>query len=128
MTSVTIYGIKNCDTMKKACQWLSDNGIAFHFHDYKKAGTATLPLALWQQQLGWQTLLNQRGTTWRKLALDMTTLDATQAQQLMQEQPSVIKRPLLVYGSQMLLGFDLAQWQQALPALHQAAQSPATEI
>lgn len=111
----TIYGIKNCDTMKKAFAWLEEKGIAYEFHDYKKSGISAAKLKEWEKVLGWETLLNRRGTTWRKLD------DATQAGinrekaiALMQAETSIIKRPLLEQGSTLLCGFDADAWQQAL--------------
>lgn len=111
----TIFGIKNCDTMKKAFAWLEANGVACDFHDYKKAGIDSATLARWEKKLGWETLLNRRGTTWRKLdAATQADIDRDSALRLMQEQPSLIKRPVLEDGATLLCGFDAGQWQQAL--------------
>lgn len=111
----TIYGIKNCDTMKKAFAWLAENGIACEFHDYKKAGIDAATLARWEAALGWETLLNRRGTTWRKLDHSVQQgVDRATALRLMQEQPSLIKRPVLEAGQTLLAGFEAGAWRQAL--------------
>lgn len=108
-----IYGIKNCDTMKRAFGWLKDNHIDYEFHDYKKAGVSPALLEAWTSQVGWETLLNTRGTTWRKLA-DQQRADMSEkkAQQLMQQQPSLIKRPVLVHASNILVGFDAKAYHE----------------
>jgi len=104
---VTIYGIKNCDTMKKARAWLDQRGVDYVFHDYKTAGIARDKLERWEKKLGWETLLNRAGTTFRKLPeKDKTGLSATKAVALMLDQPSMIKRPVLDPGSgKLLVGF-----------------------
>lgn len=113
--SVTIYGIPNCDTMKKARQWLDQQGVAFAFHDYKKSGIDAATLQAWSKQVGFATLLNTRGTTWRKLSdADRADVDTAKAIALMQREPSLIKRPVLVSGKQLLVGFDEASWQTLL--------------
>jgi len=110
-----VYGIKNCDTMKKAFAWLAANGIACSFHDYKTSGIDAVTLAKWEKSLDWEILLNRRGTTWRKLdAETQTSINRDKALQLMQEQPSLIKRPVLDTGSQLLCGFDPEAWQGQL--------------
>jgi arsenate reductase len=103
----TIYGIKNCDTMKKAFTWLDDHGIAYEFHDYKKSGIAPARLEAWSKQVGWEVLLNTRGTTWRKLApAQQADLDEARAIALMVENPSLIKRPVLEHDDKnVLVGF-----------------------
>ncbi|HEX4869577.1 MAG TPA: ArsC family reductase [Moraxellaceae bacterium] len=112
---VTIYGIKNCDTMKKAFAWLEANGIGYDFHDYKKSGIDAATLARWEKVLGWEVLLNRRGTTWRKLdAATQAAIDRASALRLMQEQPSLIRRPVLAHGKELLCGFDADAWQRAL--------------
>ena len=106
---VSIYGIKNCDTMKKAFAWCDEHGVDYEFHDYKKLGVDRNRLVQWCKVLGWKTLLNTRGTTWRKLTpaqQDITTQSAAVA--LMIEYPSVIKRPVVEAGDQLLVGFDPA--------------------
>ena len=112
---LTIYGIKNCDTMKKAFAWLDERHIAYVFHDYKKAGIDTATLARWEASLGWETLLNRRGTTWRKLdARTQADITREHALQLMQEQPSLIKRPVVDTGAHLFCGFNAEEWQRAL--------------
>lgn len=105
--TVTIYGIKNCDTMKKARQWLDANGISFEFHDYKAEGIDRVHLERWVGELGWETVLNRAGTTFRKLDdADKQGLDAEKAIALMLAQPSMIKRPILDLGDgRLLAGF-----------------------
>src|SRR5882672_5454044 len=96
---VTIYGIKNCDTMKKARAWLDTRGVEYAFHDYKTAGIERAKLEGWAKKVGWETLLNKAGTTFRKLPdKDKQTLDAGKAVALMLAQPSLIKRPVLDLG------------------------------
>ncbi len=102
-----IYGIKNCSTMKKAFDWLDSQGVAYDFHDYKKAGISHTLLTQWAQRLGWQTLLNTRGTTWRKLSPEQQAdMDQSKALDLMVAQPSLIKRPILDTGNELIAGFD----------------------
>lgn len=104
--TTTIYGIKNCDTMKKALTWLSRHGVAHTFHDYKAAGIDTAHLKRWVDQAGWETVLNRAGTTFRKLPdAKKENLDARKAIALMLEQPSMIKRPVVEAGSKLLIGF-----------------------
>lgn len=112
---LTLYGIPNCDTMKKARQWLQEQQLDYQFHDYKKAGIDTATLQQWVEQLGWEVLVNRRGTTWRKLPeSDREVINATSAIQLMQANPSLIKRPVLDTGDQLLVGFDPVEWQNQL--------------
>ncbi|MBL6616145.1 MAG: ArsC family reductase [Reyranella sp.] len=104
--SVTIYGIKNCDTMKKARAWLDKKGVAYAFHDYKTAGIERGRLAQWAGKVGWETLLNRAGTTFRKLPdKDKEGLTEKKAIALMEAQPSMIKRPVLDVGGKLLVGF-----------------------
>ena len=105
--SLTIYGIKNCDTMKKARAWLDKHGVDYAFHDYKTAGIARERLEQWCKKAGWETLLNRAGTTFRKLPdKDKNGLDAKKAVALMLAQPSMIKRPVLeLGGGKLLIGF-----------------------
>lgn len=102
-----IYGIRNCDTMKKARAWLESRGIAHEFHDYKVSGIAADRLASWVKQAGWEVLLNRAGTTFRKLP-EAAKADLTEARamKLMLEQPSMIKRPVLERGKTLLVGFS----------------------
>lgn len=104
---VTIYGIKNCETMKKAFAWCEAHGVEAIFHDYKKQGVERARLVQWCQHLGWKSLVNTRGTTWRKLTSGQQEI-ATQSQAvaLMLEYPSLIKRPVVETGTQLLVGFD----------------------
>lgn len=101
-----IYGIKNCDTMKKARQWLDDNGLAYGFHDYKASGIDRVHLETWIDKAGWETVLNRAGTTFKKLAdTDKADLNRTKAIELMLAQPSMIKRPVLEIHGKLLIGF-----------------------
>jgi len=104
--AVTIYGIKNCDTMKKARAWLDGHGVAYGFHDYKAEGIDKDRLKQWSEKLGWETLLNRAGTTFRKLPDgDKEGLNERKALALMLAQPSTIKRPVLDLGGKLLVGF-----------------------
>jgi arsenate reductase (glutaredoxin) len=104
--TITIYGIKNCDTMKKARAWLDSHGVAYGFHDYKTEGIAKEKLKRWSDELGWETLLNRAGTTFRKLPDgDKEGLNERKALALMLAQPSMIKRPVLDLGGRLLAGF-----------------------
>jgi arsenate reductase (glutaredoxin) len=105
--AVTIYGIKNCDTMKKARAWLDKHGVAYSFHDYKTAGIERDRLEQWCKKVGWEALLNRAGTTFRKLPdKDKGSLDGKKAAALMLAQPSMIKRPVLdLGGGKLLVGF-----------------------
>ncbi|WP_414901468.1 ArsC family reductase [Sphingomonas flavalba] len=104
--TVTLYGIKNCDTIKKARTWLEGHGVAYAFHDYKTAGIDAARLNGWVAELGWETVLNRAGTTFRKLPeADRTGLDAGKAVALMLAQPSMIKRPMLDRGDRRVAGF-----------------------
>jgi arsenate reductase len=115
VTMLTIYGIKNCDTMKKAVLWLDENGAAYQFHDYKKSGLDENTLNHWLDSLGWQAIVNQKGTTWRKLALDKNTLDNQSIKPIILQNLSMIKRPLLVLdNSQIILGFSEEAWRKLL--------------
>jgi arsenate reductase len=104
--TITIYGIKNCDTMKKARAWLDGHGVKYEFHDYKSAGIEKEKLRAWSDELGWETLLNRAGTTFKKLPeSDQEGLSEKKALALMLEQPSMIKRPVLDLGRKRLVGF-----------------------
>lgn len=112
---VTIYGIKNCDTMKKARTWLDKAGIAYDFHDYKAAGIDKASLEAWAGKVGWDVLLNKSGTTFRKLSeADKATINERKAIALMMDQPSMIKRPVLDVGGKLLVGFKPAEYEKAL--------------
>lgn len=113
---LTLYGIPNCDTVKKARKWLDAQGIAYGFHDYKKAGVPEAALTDWMAALGWEPLLNKRGTTFRKLGdADKTNIDAAKALRLMTANPSMIKRPVVETGEESpLVGFDEPVWKERL--------------
>ena len=103
---MTLYGIRNCDTMKKARAWLDEHGMAYDFHDYRKAGVDTARLERWSERVGWETLLNRSGTTFRKLAAEeKSNLDERKAIALMIAQPSMIRRPVLETGDRVIVGF-----------------------
>ncbi len=103
---ITLHGIKACDTMKKARGWLDAHGVAYHFHDYKAAGITRPVLERWCGLVGWETLLNRAGTTFRKLSLaDREDLDQAKAIALMLAAPSMIKRPVLDSGAGLIVGF-----------------------
>jgi arsenate reductase (glutaredoxin) len=111
---ITVYGIPNCDTVKKARAWLSERGVACVFHDFKKQGVPPDRLDVWLGELGWQTVLNRKGTTWRKLdaATQVGVVDVASAKTLMLAQASVIKRPVVEWGGRLTVGFDSVQWEQ----------------
>jgi arsenate reductase len=112
---IRMYGIKNCDTIKKARAWLDANGVAYAFHDYKSAGIEEARLRAWAAELGWEKLLNRSGTTFRKLPdADKDGLGEDEAIALMLAQPSMIKRPVLDLGTRRLIGFGEDQWRAAL--------------
>lgn len=115
--SVTIimYGIKNCDTVKKARTWLEDRGMCYSFHDYKASGIDRARLSVWADELGWDKLLNRAGTTFRKLPdTQRENIDRDKAIDLMLAQPSMIKRPLLDLGDRRVLGFKADEYQAVL--------------
>ncbi|MCA3255667.1 MAG: arsenate reductase [Alphaproteobacteria bacterium] len=112
---LTLYGISTCDTVKKARAWLDSKGVAYAFHDYKKAGAPAAALADWVAEHGWETVLNRAGTTFRALPeADKAGLDADRAIALMLAQPSMIKRPVLDLGGRRLVGFKPDAWAGAL--------------
>ena len=114
--AVTIYGIKNCDTMKKARAWLDTHGVAYDFHDYKTAGVEPERVEGWAKQVGWETLLNRSGTTFRKLADDeKTSLTEKKALALMAALPTLIKRPVLDLGDRIVVGFKPETYEKAFP-------------
>lgn len=117
--SLTLYGIPNCDTVKKARVWLAENKHEFVFHDFKKSGTDLALLQAWSTQVGWELLLNRKGLTWRNVpdARKAQITDAKEAIELMQENPSIIKRPVLVADGKVLsVGFSEAQYQTLFAA------------
>ena len=113
--TLTFYGIPNCDTVKKARTWLEGKGIAYDFHDYKKAGADAAQVSGWCDVLGWETVLNRAGTTFKKLP-DAGKADLNQAKAvaLMVAQPSMIKRPIVAHPGGLLAGFKPDQWEAAL--------------
>lgn len=113
--AITLYGIKACDTMKKARTWLDSHGVRYEFHDYKASGIDAASLARWSKQVGWETLLNRNGTTFRKLPeAQKTDLNERKALELMRAQPSMIKRPVLETGTRILVGFKPEIYAQDL--------------
>ena len=113
---VTIYGIKNCDTMKKARGWLDKRGVQYDFHDYKAAGIDRVRLEGWAGDAGWETLLNRGGTTFRKLPeKDREAITEKKGIALMLAQPSMIKRPVLDVDGRLLVGFRPEQYEKAFP-------------
>lgn len=106
-----IYGIKNCDTVKKARKWLDEHGVDYEFHDFKRDGLDGEMLSHWEQALGWEALLNRRGTTWRKLPEEVRdTISAQSAHEIMLENPSIIKRPVVERGDEKRVGFNADEW------------------
>ena len=113
--SVVVYGIRNCDTIKKTLKWLDAQAVTYRFHDYRKDGLSPELLAEFAVNLGWEALLNKRGTTYRALDEEIKSrLDEPLAMTLMLAQPAMIKRPLLVCDHHYLLGFDESQYQALL--------------
>lgn len=111
-----LYGITHCDTMKKARAWLDARGIAYRVHDYRREGLTEDQLRAWAAELGWERLLNRRGTTWRRLPpAAKASLDEAGAIRLMLEQPALIRRPLLDLGTRRHLGFDEAGYATLFP-------------
>ena len=112
---ITMYGIKNCDTIKKARTWLEGKGLAYDFHDYKASGIDRGRLTGWVDKLGWEVLLNRAGTTFRKLPDDeRADIDKAKAISLMEAQPSMIKRPVLDVDGDLIVGFKPDQYQARL--------------
>ncbi len=113
--TVTLYGIRNCDTVKKARDWLDKYGVAYAFQDYKLAGVNPERLKAWCEEFGWEAVLNRAGVTFRKLAdVDKQNLDLGKAMLLMLTQPSMIKRPILDLGTRRLIGFKPEVYRDAL--------------
>ena len=117
MTSLpTIYGIPNCDSVKKARVWFTDHGIQHVFHDFKKQGVPAEAVDTWLQAVGWEVLVNRKGTTWRKLdpATQASVVDVASARALMLAQASVIKRPVVVKGKQVIVGVNPDAWARVI--------------
>ena len=113
--SIEVYGIPNCDTVKKARKWLDARGIDYAFHDYKKEGADPAKLAAWIAAVGVDTVLNRRGTTFRKLSdAEKADIDDAKAVTLLQQQPSMIKRPVVEHPGGLLVGFSETEWEGAL--------------
>ncbi len=113
--AITLYGIPNCDTVKKARTWLDAHGVSYVFHDYKKAGITAAKVKMWCKAFGWESVLNRAGTTYKKLPDDAKSdLDQAKAIALMIEQPSMIKRPIVEHGGGLLIGFKQPEWEAAL--------------
>ena len=111
--AVRIYGIKNCDTMKKAFAWLEAHNVPHDFHDYKKAGVPAGKLEEWAAKTGWEKLVNSRGTTWRKIPdADKAGLDEKKALALLEKHPSAIRRPVVEAGPGVLVGFDPEEFEK----------------
>jgi arsenate reductase (glutaredoxin) len=114
---ITLYGIKNCDTVKKSIQWISSRNIPFEFHDYKLKGISEEKLKEWIKEMGWETLINKKGTTWKKLdnSVKEGVMDEKQAIALMKTQTSIIKRPIIeVDGNIKTVGFDEEKFKSVL--------------
>jgi Spx/MgsR family transcriptional regulator len=109
-----VYGIPHCDTVKKARKWLDAQGIAYRFHDFRKDGVPPEGLERWCQALGWEALVNRKGTTWRQLdaSAQAQVVDAASARGLMQTHPSLIKRPVVEWAHGLTVGFDPVAWER----------------
>ena len=107
-----VYGIKNCNTVKKALTWLKDNNVPFEFHDFKKEGVSENKLKEWETHVDWEALINKKGTTWKKLSQEMQNqvVDSVSANKLLQENTSMIKRPIVEYNKGIILGFNEAEY------------------
>jgi Spx/MgsR family transcriptional regulator len=112
---IHLYGIPNCDSVKKARAWLDARALPYAFHDYKREGADSAKLRAWSEAVGWEALLNRRGTTFRKLdQADQAELHEAKALRLMTEHPSLIRRPVVEHEGGLLIGFDAEAWQHAL--------------
>jgi len=111
-----VYGIKNCNTVKKAINWLEEHQLPYTFHDYKKEGISENKLEQWEKEISWEKLLNKKGTTWKKLDVEeqATVTDAHTANQVLIKNTSMIKRPVIEGGKQILLGFDELEYASSL--------------
>lgn len=116
-TACRIYGIKNCDTMKKAVAWFDQRGLAYEFVDYKKTGVAGERLPRWTSAAGWQALLNRRGLMWKKLSeAERADIDADKAIHLMTAYPALIKRPVIELGDRVVVGYDAERYAKEFAA------------
>lgn len=110
---ITLYGIPNCDTMKKARKWLAEQGVDYQFHDFKKQGLTRKQLETWEKAVGWETLLNRRGMMWRKVPKEIqVSVDKAKALDLLMETPSMIKRPVLDLDGNIHVGFKAEDYEQ----------------
>ena len=111
-----VYGIKNCNTVKKALNWLDEHNIDYQFHDYKKSGITADKISDWQDQVSWELVIKKRGTTWRKLAAEIqeSIVNPEAAKALMQEYTSLIKRPIIENENVILIGFDEKEYEDKL--------------
>ncbi|MES1226902.1 MAG: ArsC family reductase, partial [Bacteroidota bacterium] len=116
LNSMTVYGIPNCDTIKKTTDWLKKNKIDFSFHDYKKEGITKAKLATWSEKVGWETILSKKSTTWRELSAEEQAKIKSQsaAIKVMMENNSIIKRPVIEAGDKLLVGFNEEQFIKQL--------------
>jgi Spx/MgsR family transcriptional regulator len=117
MPTITLYGIPNCDTVKRARAWLDARGVGYSFHDFKKQGVPPAGLARWIAAVGWEALVNRKGTTWRKLEAGErdAIVDAASASQALQSHASLIKRPVVEWAEGVTVGFDDAAFGARLP-------------
>ncbi len=112
---IELFGIPNCDTMKKARRWLDEHGVEYRFHDYKKEGIDEKRLKAWVAKVGWEALLNRRGMMWRKLPRETRDrIDEQSALRIMLETPSIIKRPVLASGDRLMVGFSEERYKELL--------------
>ena len=113
---IKLYGIPNCDTVKKARRWLADHNIEYQFHDFKKAGVPEAPLQAWLEHFGWEIVLNRKGRTWRQLSEDdrAGVTDIASAKSILLQKPSMIKRPILECGDNVIIGFNEAEFSEVV--------------
>ncbi len=110
---ITVYGIKNCDTVKKACNWLTKNNIEYQFHDFRKDGLTQSKVKQWASSVDWEILLNRRGMTWRKLSDQAKDgINKSNALKLMVEQPTLIKRPVIEHNKDVMVGFSVDTYKE----------------
>ena len=112
---IIVYGIRNCDTVRKARTWLDEQGLDYRFHDFKKEGVPADRLDDWLGRFGWESVINRRGTTWRRLpAEEREAMDTERARKAALDNASLIKRPIVEHDGETLVGFDAEAWQEAL--------------